>query len=152
MIPAVFISPLRRHLERIRALHARDLAEGFSRVELRHALDRKYPNAPSEWRWKWVFPQRNRWRDPSSGRPGRHDCDPFILQRAVRDAVRRAGVTKRATCHTFRHCFATHLREGGQDVCTVQKLLGHKDLKTTMIYTHVLNLGPAGVRSPLDRP
>ena len=152
MIPAALTSTLNIHLESVQALHTKDLTEGFGRVELPHALDRKYPNAPSEWRWQWVFPQRSRWRDPRTGRQGRHHCDPSILQRAVREAVRRSGVTKRASCHTFRHCFATHLLEDGQDIRTVQELLGHKDLKTTMIYTHVLNLGPAGVRSPLDRP
>lgn len=103
MIPAALLGRLRRHLEGVQALHTQDLAEGFGRVDVPHALDRKYPNAPTEWRWQWVFPQRSRWRDPRTGRQGRHHCDPSILQRAVREAVRRAGVTKRASCHTFRH-------------------------------------------------
>ena len=105
----------------------------------------------TEWGWQWVFPQRSRWRDLRTGRQGRHHCDPSILQRAVKEAVRRAGLAKHATCHTFRHSFATHLLEEGVDVRTVQQLLGHRDLKTTMLYTHVLMNGPAGVRSPLDR-
>lgn len=151
MIPVSLVSALRAHMERVAALHAADLAAGYGQVELPNALARKYPSAPREWGWQWVFPQRSRWRDVRTGAQGRHHCDPSILQRAVRDAVRRAQLTKRASCHTFRHSFATHLLEDGVDIRTIQTLLGHKDLKTTMIYTHVLHLGPAGVRSPLDR-
>jgi len=113
------------------------------------------PNAPKEWRWQWVFPQENRWKNPKTREEGRHHVDEFLVQKSVRQAVTSAGLTKRATCHTFRHSFATHLLEGGYDksgydIGTVQELLGHKDVKTTMIYTHVLNRGPAGVCSPMD--
>jgi site-specific recombinase XerC len=114
------------------------------------ALDRKYPGSPTDWRWQWVFPQAHRWRNAQTGRQGRHHVDEALIQRAVREAVVRAGLTKRATCHTFRHSFATHLLEAGHDVRTVQELLGHSDVKTTMMYTHVLNRGPAGVRSRVD--
>jgi len=114
------------------------------------ALDRKYPNAPREWRWQWVFPQENRWKNTKTGEVGRHHTHETILQRAVKEAVRKAGVIKHVGCHTFRHSFATHLIEGGYDIRTIQELLGHKDVSTTMIYTHVLHKGGQGVRSPFD--
>lgn len=142
--------PLQEHLRKVKAIHERDLAEGWGRVQVPGALDRKYPNAPMGWRWQWVFPQENRWRNPKTGEEGRHHTDESLVQKAVKDAVTQAGLTKRATCHTFRHSFAAHLLESGYDIRTVQELLGHKDVKTTMVYTHVLNRGPAGVRSPAD--
>jgi site-specific recombinase XerD len=111
---------------------------------------RKPRHMPKDWRWQWVFPQENRWINPQTKAQGRHHVDESLVQKAVRDAVARVGLTKRATCHTFRHSFATHLLEGGYDIRTVQELLGHNDVKTTMIYTHVLNRGPSGVRSPVD--
>lgn len=151
MLPAALVNPLRLHLDTVRELHKRDLSEGFGRVELPGALARKYPAAATEWAWQWVFPQRRRWTNPATREQGRHHCDPSVLQRAVQDAVRKAGLTKHATCHTFRHSFATHLMEDGLDVRTVQELMGHQDLRTTMVYTHVLCGGPGGVRSPLDR-
>jgi len=150
MLPESLKVPLRDHLTRVKAIHAMDLADGWGRVQLPEALDRKYPNAPTEWRWQWVFPQENRWKNSKTREEGRHHIDESLLQKAVKDAVARAGLTKRATCHTFRHSFATHLLEGGYDIRTVQELLGHQDVKTTMIYTHVLNRGPAAVRSPID--
>jgi len=150
MLPESLKAPLLEHLKRLKSIHERDLGDGWGSVPMPDALDRKYPNAPTEWRRQWVFPQENRWRNAKTGEEGRHHVDESLVQKAVRTAVARAGLIKRATCHTFRHSFATHLLEGGYDIRTVQELLGHKDVKTTMIYTHVLNRGLSGVRSPVD--
>ncbi len=141
---------LQDHLKRVKAIHAKDLADGWGRVLLPGALDRKYPNAPREWRWQGVFPQENRWKNTRNGEQGRHHTHETTVQRAVKEAVRKAGVVKHVGCHTFRHSFATHLLETGYDIRTIQELLGHKDVSTTMICTHVLNKGAHGVRSPID--
>jgi integron integrase len=151
VLPENLKEPLTHHLRRVRALHRQDLAEGWGRVQIPEALRRKYPSAATDWRWQWVFPQRHRWRDHETGEQGRYHVDETILQRAVKVAVREAGITKRVGCHTFRHSFATHLLEAGYDIRTIQELLGHKSVNTTMIYTHVLNKGGRGVTSPLDR-
>jgi integron integrase len=150
MLPSSLTEPLQNHLRGVKITHERDLAEGWGRVFLPAALDRKYPSACTDWRWQWVFPQATRWRNMRTGEEGRHHVHETLVQRAVKEAVSRAGVTKHAGCHTFRHSFATHLLESGYDIRTIQELLGHKDVRTTMIYTHVLNRGGYGVRSPLD--
>lgn len=150
MLPTSLKGPLTAQLRRAREVHELDLAAGWGRVMLPDALSRKYPNAATDWRWQWVFPQERRWRDPKTGRQGRHHVHQTILQRAVKVAVAQAGVQKNVGCHTFRHSFATQLLESGYDICTIQELLGHKDVRTTMVYTHVLNKGGRGVRSPLD--
>lgn len=141
---------LQEHLKKIKEIHEKDLRDGWGHVQLPEALDRKYPNASTDWRWQWVFPQENRWRNHKTGEEGRHHSDESILQKAFKQAVDKAGVTKRASCHTLRHSFATHLIEAGHDIRTVQELLGHTDVRTTMIYTHVLNRGGHGVKSPID--
>ncbi len=142
--------PLVRHLQAVRRLHEKDLREGYGSVYLPHALARKYPNASRGWEWQYVFPSRTRSTDPSSGEVRRHHLAESTVQKAVKTAMRSAGVYKHGSCHTFRHSFATHLLEAGYDIRTIQELLGHKDVSTTMIYTHVLNRGGKGVRSPLD--
>jgi integron integrase len=143
-------SPLADQVDRVRRIHRQDLAEGYGSVELPSALARKYPGADREPGWQYLFPASRLGADPRTGEVRRHHLAESALQRAVRNAVREAGVTKPASCHTFRHSFATHLLEDGYDIRTVQELLGHSSVKTTMIYTHVLNRGGRGVRSPLD--
>ena len=148
--PASLEPALERHLARVRLLHERDLADGHGAVHLPHALARKYPGAAREWNWQYVFPARQRSVDPRSGVVRRHHVDPSVINKAIKRAVRELGLRKRVSAHTFRHSFATHLLQRGTDLRTIQALLGHRDVKTTMIYTHVLRQGGQGGPSPLD--
>jgi integron integrase len=151
MLPAAAREPLTKHLDLIKRQHQRDLEHGLGRVALPNALDRKYPNAGKEWAWQWVFPATSHYTDEATGEKRRHHLHESVLQKSVKQAVHKAGLSKPATPHTFRHSFATHLLEDGYDIRTVQELLGHRDVSTTMIYTHVLNRGGRGVNSPADR-
>ena len=151
MLPESLASALQAHLVRVRELHRQDVEAGHGEVYLPYALDRKYPSAGREWMWQYVFPSASLSVDPRTGIVRRHHVQDQAVQRAIRQAVRDAGVNKPATPHTLRHSFATHLLESGYDIRTVQELLGHSDVSTTMIYTHVLNRGGRGVASPLDR-
>lgn len=148
-LPMVVIPALQLHLQKVKALHQEDLANGYGEVEMPYALDRKYPTAAWDWGWQYVFPAAGLSKDPRSSRIGRHHIFESSVQRAIRSAARKVGIVRHVGPHTFRHCFATHLLQAGENIRTIQELLGHKKLETTMIYTHVL--GGASVRSPLDR-
>ncbi|MBV6394356.1 MAG: Tyrosine recombinase XerD [Anaerolineales bacterium] len=151
MLPDSMIAPLRQHIERVQLLHKKDLAKGLGTVYLPGALEKKYPAAGKDWLWQYIFPASTLYADPATGHTRRHHIHETALQREIRTAAKIAQLEKRVTPHTFRHSFATHLLQSGYDIRTVQELLGHKDVKTTMIYTHVLNRGGLAVKSPLDQ-
>lgn len=151
VLPQSIIPLLQAHLVNIKQIHQDDLTQGYGEVYLPNALERKYPQANQDWIWQYIFPSSKRSPDPRSNKIRRHHLDESVIRKAVKTAARQAGIAKKVSCHTLRHSFATHLLENGYDVRTLQELLGHKDLKTTMVYTHVLQCGSLGVRSPLDR-
>ena len=150
MLPQVIKVPLRKHLDKVKKVHETDLSNGFGSVYLPNSLENKYPNAAKEWGWQYVFPANELSTDPRSGTKQRHHEGEWVLQRIVREARVKVGLVKPISCHMFRHSFVTHLLQAGYDIRTVQELLGHNDVKTTMIYTHVINQGGQGVRSPAD--
>ena len=151
LLPELVIVPLQNQLNYVKAIHERDLTNGYGRTSLPDALSVKYPNADCEWGWQYIFPSSKISLDKRSNIMRRHHLHESVLQKAVKQAARQAGITKPVGPHTFRHCFATHLLESGYDIRTVQELMGHKDVKTTMVYTHVMNKGPLGGCSPLDK-
>jgi integron integrase len=151
MLPGKLVEALKDQFMHMKVIHEHDLAGGYGRVFLPYALDRKYPEASKQWGWQFVFPAQDLSKDPRTGMIGRHHIYPTTIQKAVKKAVALSAILKPVSCHSFRHSFATHLLEDGYDIRTVQDLLGHKSLETTMIYTHVMNKGAGAVKSPLDR-